>query len=117
MVRFIPAAALAAALFVSSSGIAAAQPATVFVVHGIPGANGFPSRYQRSLAAGVNACVPNATFTQILGPVALPRWRLLVAVNGGGSGCTGVLLSVRSTCSCCSAAKPPRSPRHAHGDG
>ena len=88
MVRFLPAAALAAVLFVSSSGIAAAQPATVFVVHGIPGGNGFPVDISVT-GPGVDECVSSVTFTQILGPVALPAGAYSVAIFGGGSGCTG----------------------------
>lgn len=88
MHRFLSAAALAAAFLFSSSVAASAQPATVFVTHGIPGANGFPVDI-RVAGNGVNTCVPQVTFTQILGPVALPAGAYSVAVYAGGSGCAG----------------------------
>lgn len=90
MIRFLPAAALAAALLFSSSSVAAAQPATVFVVHGIPGANGFPVDISVT-GAGVSACLPRVTFTQILGPVDLPAGAYTIAIYGGGTGCSGAI--------------------------
>lgn len=42
MTRILSALLVAAGLLVGSSSIAAAQPASVFVAHGIPGADGFP---------------------------------------------------------------------------
>jgi len=38
---------------------------------------------------GLNACLPNVRFTQILGPVALPSGTYTIAIYGGGTGCTG----------------------------
>ena len=88
MSRFLSAATLAVALLFSSSVAASAQPATVFVTHGIPGAGGFPVDIS-VIGNGVDVCVPQVTFTQILGPVALPAGTYAVAIYGGGSGCTG----------------------------
>lgn len=88
MTRFLSAATLVAALLFASSVTASAQPATVFVTHGIPGASGFPVDISVT-GNGVNACIPQVTFTQILGPVALPAGTYAVAIYGGGSGCAG----------------------------
>jgi hypothetical protein len=88
MIRVVTALLMACGLLVASSGVAAAQPATVFVVHGIPGADGFPVDISVT-GTGVNACLPNVRFTQILGPVALPAGTYTIAIYGGGTGCSG----------------------------
>lgn len=63
-------ALLAGGLFLS--GLAAAQTASIYVVHGIPGTNGFPVDVQVT-GPGVTACpVQGLTFGEIRGPLALP---------------------------------------------
>jgi len=88
MTRILSALLVAAGLLVGSSSIAAAQPASVFVAHGIPGADGFPVDISVT-GPGVDVCLPDVRFTQVLGPVALPAGAYSIAIYGGGSACTG----------------------------
>jgi hypothetical protein len=84
MTRFGAVLALVGALLGSSATDAAAQPASVFVVHGIPGADGFP------VDISVNgACAfTGVRFTQVLGPVALPAGDYTIAISPSDGRCT-----------------------------
>jgi hypothetical protein len=85
MARFASALTLAALLVGSSAGVAAAQTATVAVVHGIPGDGGFP------VDISVNgACVfTNVQYTGVIGPVALPAGGYEIAVYPSTGTCSG----------------------------
>lgn len=83
--RMASVVALAAALVGVGGSVAAAQTATVAVVHGIPGAGGFP------VDISVNgACAfTDVRFTGVIGPVALPAGSYEIAIYPSTGSCSG----------------------------
>lgn len=74
---------LAGALLAAVSSVAEAshRPATVFITHGIPGANGFPVDIRIALPGGGAACLPNVTFATVAGPWQVPAGTYTISIG------------------------------------
>lgn len=74
----------------SPSAEASNRPATVFITHGIPGANGFPVDIKIGLPNGGSACLPNVTYTTVAGPWHIPAgtYTISIGVHAPGKPCS-----------------------------
>lgn len=77
--------ALVLVLALGATAVSAANGASIYVIHGIPGANGFP------VDVSVNgACaLPGFTFGQRVGPLSLPAGTYTIAVHAPSDGACG----------------------------
>lgn len=57
------------------------QHATIFITHGIPGANGFPVDILVQGPGGIRACLPGVTFKTVAGPFYVPAGTYRVAIG------------------------------------
>lgn len=57
------------------------RPATVFITHGIPGANGFPVDISVSGPGGIRACLPAVKFATVAGPWHVPAGTYTFAIR------------------------------------
>ncbi len=73
--------ALVALPLLSTPAFANNRPATVFITHGIPGANGFPVDISVSGPGGIQACLPNVKFTNVAGPFWVPAGTYTIAIR------------------------------------
>jgi hypothetical protein len=80
-IPFVPVALVTLSLLVPTTALANHRPATVFVTHGIPGANGFPVDISVSGPGGIRACLPAVTFTTVAGPWSVPPGTYTVAIS------------------------------------
>lgn len=78
---FALALVLLALPWLAAPALAGNRPATVFITHGIPGANGFPVDISVSGPGGIRACLPAVTFTTVAGPWNIPAGTYTVAIR------------------------------------
>jgi hypothetical protein len=65
----------------ASPAFANHRPATVFVTHGIPGANGFPVDISVAGPGGTRACLSAVTFATVAGPWYVPAGTYTIAIR------------------------------------
>jgi len=78
-IALLLAAGLLAAL--SSTAEASNRPATLFITHGIPGANGFPVDIKVVVPGGGVACLPKVTYATVAGPWNVPAGTYTVSIG------------------------------------
>ncbi len=80
--RFLTVAlALVALPLLATPALANYRPATLFITHGIPGANGFPVDISVSGPGGIRACLPGVTFATVAGPWHVPAGTYTIAIR------------------------------------
>lgn len=73
--------AVVALVVIAASAEASGRPATVFITHGIPGANGFPVDISITGPGGIRACLPAVRFTTVAGPWWVPAGTYRIAIG------------------------------------